>query len=876
MKTTIGIEWKAGKPKGSIEIKNGLINNVSIEKGRGKTGKNSFSFHSKGPCRLAVTIEGFDFKLSAEKPLVKVDTVSNPFSFFLKDISKEYPVIIPDCGVCVLPGKDKRSYVDIEKQVAGLNKKTYLDRIKEEPEENFANAAKNIRKMVCPAWLGTGRHDMRNFEVGFTNEDDYRPWNWIQPKDHSRNIVLPEASGNAVVYCFSLGRGIGVTHDLKKRLEDGILPIVNAEYNDESIKYKVKAFVSAESGELNTKKISGTHYLVADRNSGGIVITDKEKAMCDELLRNEPTPNEESVLFLKIEAVNTSDVPRYAWLQSIIPETVGQYMKLNWQLERETGFSSYSAERIFCVSALNGEPIVERENALLLKPGESAIFLAKVPHSPLSRERAKNLAKVDFEKALNNCRSFWTKKLNTGGQINVPEKRINEMIKAGLAHLDIVTYGKEPKGALAACVGVYSPIGTESSHIIQFYDSLGLHDTAKRCLEYFLEKQHENGELMNYDRYTIETGAVLWNIGTHYAYTKDLAWAKKIKEKVLLACKFMSDWRARNLGKELLGKGYGMIAGKCADPEDPFHSFMLNGYACLGLKYSGKMLLDIDKKAAAKVLKEAEELKRCTIVTMKEAIGNSPVVPLSDGNWCRSCPTWPEMDGPCALYVDKKNVLYSHGAYIRDILGPLYSIFCEVLEPKEKLSGELINFTAELLHQRNSAFSQPYYSPHPWIHLKRGETKAYLKAYYNTLAALADRDTYTFWEHLFRVSPHKTHEEGWFLMYCRWMLYMEDGEALNLLYGAPAKWFEDGNVIEVKKVKSYFGELHFRVESKVKQGFIKIDINCNSKRRPKTVNIKVPPGISLAGVKGAIYDKDNGVIRIKPFKGQSKLVFSCS
>ena len=80
---------------------------------------------------------------------------------------------------------------------------------------------------------------------------------------------------------------------------------------------------------------------------------------------------------------------------------------------------------------------------------------------------------------------------------------------------------------------------------------------------------------------------------------------------------------------------------------------------------------------------------------------------------------------------------------------------------------------------RNVAFSQPYYSRHDWVHLRRGETKAFLKDYYNSVAGLADRDTYTFWEHFFHQSPHKTHEEAWFLMQTRWMLYMEHGDTLE-------------------------------------------------------------------------------------------------
>jgi hypothetical protein len=50
--------------------------------------------------------------------------------------------------------------------------------------------------------------------------------------------------------------------------------------------------------------------------------------------------------------------------------------------------------------------------------------------------------------------------------------------------------------------------------------------------------------------------------------------------------------------------------------------------------------------------------------------------------------------------------------------------------------------------------------------------KPFLKTYYNPFSALADRETYTFWEHLYKVSVHKTHEEAWFLMETRWMLYL--------------------------------------------------------------------------------------------------------
>src|SRR5262249_1864125 len=162
--------------------------------------------------------------------------------------------------------------------------------------------------------------------------------------------------------------------------------------------------------------------------------------------------------------------------------------------------------------------------------------------------------------------------------VELPEKRITEMVKAGLLHLDLITFGREPDGTLAATIGDYPPIGSETSPIVQFFDSMGWHEVARRSLEYFLEKQHEDGLIQNFNSYMLEPGAVLWSIGEHYRYTRDMAWIQRIKPKIVKTCEFLLNWRRRNQRDDLLGRGYGLLEGKTADPDDPFRSFMLNGY----------------------------------------------------------------------------------------------------------------------------------------------------------------------------------------------------------------------------------------------------------------------------------------------------------
>ena len=103
-----------------------------------------------------------------------------------------------------------------------------------------------------------------------------------------------------------------------------------------------------------------------------------------------------------------------------------------------------------------------------------------------------------FDELCGDVRRYWQKILDNAAQIKVPEQRIASLVRAGLLHLQLVTYGKHD-GTLAPAVGVYSPIGSESSPIIQFYDSMGLHDIARRSLQYFIDKQHEDGRFQEHD-----------------------------------------------------------------------------------------------------------------------------------------------------------------------------------------------------------------------------------------------------------------------------------------------------------------------------------------------------------------------------------------
>jgi len=864
-KQKIFIEWCSGKPSGTIKVLNGSLTKIEIIKGLGNIKDNRFEFTSSGSVRIELEIDSAQNKPGPGATLISVKTSNFPFSFFLRDISNDFPIYIPDYSVVVLKDSDNRSFAEVQSNILSRKLQTKLQKIESEPEESFESAEKRTLNTSVPTWLGLSR-DFRIFEINENVPNMPLQANVITPRFSSSPLNLPGLEKTAISYYYSLGRGVGVEINTSRRLEEGVLPILHSTHIDDEIEYHSTSFVSLEHSSLSEQTVKGTYYLVADKYSVGHVLSREQEESVKLKLKEALNPAEETVFYFKSEVTNKSTAPRYAWFK-----TANLWQK-QYTFDLNTGISAYSTDSVFCVSKLNGNPLPNEEVAILLQPGEKAVFEFYLPHAPISNERALALSAQSFDARFIECKTFWQTKLKKAAQIHLPEKRIEEMIQAGLLHLDLITYGNEPDGNLTPNVGYFGPIGTESAPIIQFYNSMGWQDNAKRSLNYFLDKQHEDGSIRNYQSYMGETGAVLWSLGEYFRYTNDKEWLEKIKPKVLKSCDFLMKWRAENKVDNLRGKGYGMIAGKVADPEDNFHQFMLNGYAYLGLSRVAEMLAFIDPDQSSRLRKEAEEWKKDIREAAFNAMALSPVIPLGDGTWTPTLPPWTEAIGPRALYFNREK-FFSHGTFtVPDgLLGPMYLVFCEVLGVNEPISKMMLDYHSELFYLNNAAFSQPYYSRHNWLQAKLGLVKPFLKTYYNTFSALADRETYTFWEHLFHATPHKTHEEAWFLMETRWMLYLEDGSTLRLLNTIPRKWMEDGKIIEFNNVQSYFGPLNVKVKSEIKKGYIEASIKCNSVRKPSIVTIRLPHPDAKKAVKvtGGEYDPDTETVKVGSFNGNA-------
>lgn len=869
------ILWKSGPVEGSVEVFHGALASLSLPQGSGRTNGNAFSITSSGPCRLLVELADAVTRPGSRSTRVTVNAKTNPFTFFLRDVTADFPVFIPDYGVVVTSPDEMRPYDEIVRWIRSRGLISQLDAIENAPEESYQQACRANRNLVSPAWLGLSR-DMRIFEVGYSL--DYGYWGYVRPLYYSTEPRIPETEDKPYNLNFVVGPGDSCRFDITRRLEEGCLPILHSTQSEDSIIYELTLFVTLETRPLSPQALQGSHWQACYANSVGHMLTDDELRSLRPLIGSEMHARpEETVCCVRVEVSNRGGAPAYAWFRGL---SVGleRGRQCPAEYDSATGFGSFPSGRIFGVHRLNGKPAPDREMALLLQPGERVAYDILIPHQPISTDRARSLAALDLPAHLDACRNFWKARLASAASVSLPEPAVDERLKAGLLHCDLVAFGQEPDGTVLAAIGRYSPIGSESSPIIQFFDAMGWHDLARRSLNFFLDRQRDDGFMQNFAGYQVETGPVLWSIGEHFRFTRNTDWIRSIEPKLLKACDYLLAWRTRNKRDDLRGNGFGLLDGKVADPDDFFHSFMLNGLSFLGISRVAEILQTIDPPQSRRLAAEARAFREDIRAAFYEALARSPVIPLADGTWCPSVPPWTESSGPVSLYAEGGN-WFTHGAFGgRDsLIGPLYLVLSEVIDPRETGADSLLRSHQQLFTVKNAGLSQPYYCRHDFIHLKRGEVKPFLKTYYNQFAAIQDRETYTFWEHYHHGSQHKTHEEAWFLMQTRWMLLMEDGSTLHMLPAIPRAWMSSGNHLSFEDMRTYFGPVSLCVESNLARGVIKADYSLDPARKPAKLTLRLPhpEGLSPRETQGGVYDPATESVTIDhpPAKGSIILRF---
>ncbi len=775
--------------------------------------------------------------------LVRVIRGPHPFTFFLRDVTRESPLWYP-LAQCVIttPEDPRTTYQEIVAAIQAKGLLTDVRRMESEPEESYEKAcARSTKDPEVPVWLGMAR-DTRFFRVNRHVYEDLGSWGEITVWNHDCPRHLPDRP-DPMRFIYEVGPGSHGCHQVTRRLHEGHLPILHVTQNEQTVDYEMTLFATREKGPLSPQDLhqGGTDPLQAYACMLGTNISPEEKESLPQKNPSLATLGDEEdamICWLHVEAVNLTDVPTYAFHR--VPHLCVENAPL------QEGMLHHGDHGVVCVCRLNGVPTPQLEMAVLIPARGKVTFDWQMLHSCISEERARKLFSSDYAQHLQGAIQYWKAWETQAALLQLPERAIQERIQAGLLHLELTTSGKgEGDGPLLPTVGVYAPIGTESSPILLFLDSMGYHRDVDRCLQWFLSRQDERGFINSYADYESETGAVLWCVAEHYKTTRDDAWLRRVLPQVENSARFLLAQR-----REAQTTG-GLIAGKSSDPDDKTCAFFLNAGAYLGLAGLAEILPPFSPELAQELARDAAEYRKDIRRGLEQSAGESPLVPLMDGSWTPALGPWPGANGNVAYHADGGE-WFSHGTIFGRLDSGAMALFLTDALPEDDILADLILQSHQHPHFReNAGLSQPYYFRHDIAHLKRGETKLFLKCFYNQLVSLQDRHTYTFWEHYYHVSSHKTHEEGWFLMQCRWMLALEEKGGLTLLKGIPRAWMEEGAPLRIQGLCTHFGKLNLEVtrQDNVIQGTVHLERTSPSLR----IRLPHPKGLTPVKVTGGQY-----------------------
>ncbi len=780
-------------------------------------------------------------------------------SFFLRDVRSNRPMVVRDQGLAITADDDTRSFAEL---LASLG------RPPEPPDElNMDEGMASCPSMIAPVWLGLGG-DARVFLV--SHSEDHGCWGCVTPFRFHKNLTRD--GDERVEWDFSVGRGSQYRHEITRRLEEGALPIVHSTQSEPSIEYDLVMFATANTGDMVENPPRGTHWQAAYLSCMGCMYPKGKQDELDGLLQSETVARaDQPVYCLQVTARNTGPAPAYAWYRmpmykpASLPPMYPLFAEGNKSLvlDPDTGLCR-EGDRIFSLNRLNGKALPNEEISVLIEPGSSVVFEAYVPFVPIPESRMKRMREGTFQDLHEDCREYWVSRLTDCPRWKLPEPGLDERLRAGVQHLAMNTLGERERAdsPLLATVGVYAPIGTESTPILWFLDSMGCYETVSRCLDFFFQVQRKDGYIQSFNFYDAETGPVLGNVWRHFLITGDRDWALRNQDGVRRACRYLIERRRKEMAGQAPGDpGYGMISGKTADPEEFFSAFVLNAQAADGLACAVKFLRTLGEDVAD-IAAEAEALRMATRAGFDRAWADAPLVPTASGDFVPMIGPWPGPCGEVSLYAERGR-WFTHGSFHMRALMFMHLVCWKIIDADDWRIAALMRGLEHNVLLDFTGPSQPYGRRTDYWYAATGQVERFTQLFYRQLARLQDRETYTFWEHYYKLSSQKTHEEAWFLQQVSWMICFEEGGGLTLLKMAPSVWFAPGGGIQIEAIHTCFGVVSF--EMKVGDGylFLRIMRKDGPVLQPERFGVRIPRSI-FGGAAVGTYDSEREILELDP------------
>ncbi len=621
--------------------------------------------------------------------------------------------------------------------------------------------------------------------------------------DHWRGHI-PDKSGNAY---FAVGEGdiwlgkSGSGTVARKRLVDGYLPIVIAEYapaaqSEPGLKYEQTAVAWSEG----------------------------------------MSPDEPLWAFIRLKVSNSGDRPRDVEVTWCTDSGVGPDRKVRKVAARKLALAAGAEETVY----------------------------GKLPFLD-GHEKAEASSAEEFERRLGEAAAFWRELLNKGIMIRVPEQRVNDAYRAWLAYtflnVDKVGDRYEPHDGS----GFYEAIfGIMAAKYCNALGVMGYPDEARTYLDSLATLISPEGCFFVSFGF-VDTGTLLWVMDQHYQLTGDESWLRKAAPDMIRMCDWIIRTRKASKAEQAADSvAYGLISSRVGvDNPGTDYSYVTATSLCTGMEAAVRSLRTLGmNEEAGRIQKECEAYRQDIERSMERAVTEHkglkvlPVMPATHKYLKRAAytPGGKEDAAPgeeCS----------GHGYYALFGSIVLETKFLPASDERFRLIPELLERRDGLLMGMcafggrggiDHAFTYGY-----WMNcLERGEVERVLLGFYGSLAYGMSRGTWAGVECTNMTTgsnaatlPHLRSGTQQ-LRLLRNMLVREDGDQLILAQAVPQHWLVDGEQVEVRNAPTRFGEVSYTIRSHVDERRIVVHLDPPTRRpfRAVVVHLRHPQRATIRRV----------------------------
>lgn len=587
-----------------------------------------------------------------------------------------------------------------------------------------------------------------------------------------------------------------------------------------------------------------------------------------------------------------------------------------------------------------------------LRPGEkkSIHFMITSSARGLTADELTAATELDSSSALDQRVADLEGILERGTQIHVPDAVVNNIYRAQILHnqSEILQAADEDY-----CVPVQGYQGVwpwEAMKLTVHWDSIGHHDDVQKCLEYFLKVQgrfppHGNfkgkegtfggtfafeesgwekdtrstlygqlakinaGKEGEFPNWMSGTGAMLYAFATHYRYTRDREWLRRVAPALVPACDWIITERQATKKKDEkgekvlyfgllpIGRAYdtaeeairqlasdGELTGGRMDdrhaPLDTYYPCFTDSYSSQGLSSIAEALAEIGHPQGTRLVKEAKAYREDILEVMRRTrTTDANAAPYPERLF--RPPAWAEFATGALAYLDT------------GFIEPRDEAF-EQLENymKRKWNRGMLGLTGGMEKNGDPHGTNSFYvnfSEDIWHRgwLLRGEIEKALLAFYSMLGYGLDKQTLVTVErfHLAdqRYAPFfmDTSASARVCGLIRQALLLEEGRVFHLLAGVPRRWLEAGEKIEVTRGVTVGGKISFNMKSQADEGKIIFDLALAELRPEEVENVRLRlphptrqkmKSVLVDGKSWARFNPKTEIVELEPKTGRTEVV----